>query len=139
MVSTDRRSINVLLAALDLDQRDLAERMGYRPGYVANVFNGCTRPSGAFKAAFGELLSDLLLGASRGTGDSYPADPLKDLIERRAVDASSRMQFYADLGLSCHGWNNRRQVSGAVVDQVCCALGVHPSAIYPDFGVEEVS
>jgi hypothetical protein len=138
-VSPDRRSINVLLAALDVDQRDLAERMGYRPGYVANVFNGCTSPSDAFRTAFGQLLSDLLLGPSRVSGDSYSAHPLRDLIERRAVDAPSRTQFYADLGLSSHGWNKRRQVPGALVDQVCCALGVHPSAIYPDFGLEEVS
>ena len=138
-MSPDRGSINVLLAALDLDQRDLAERMGYRPGYVANVFNGCTPASDAFRTAFGELLSDLLLGPSRQRGDSYPADPLRDLIERRAADAPLRAQFYADLGLSCHGWNKRRHVSGGLVDRVCCALGVHPSAIYPGFGLEQVS
>jgi hypothetical protein len=46
-VSVDRRGINVLLAALDVDQRELAERMGYRPGYVANVFKW---PSTAVRA-----------------------------------------------------------------------------------------
>lgn len=129
----DRRALNVLLAVLDLEQRDVAEAMGYRPGYVTNVFNGFTKPSATFKAIFGELLAELLLGPSNGTSDSYPAGPLKELLERRAAGASSKTQFYADLGLSPNGWNKREVVSGSLVDRVCCALGVHPSALYPDF------
>ncbi len=132
-MSVDRRGINVLLAALDLEQRDLADAMGYRPGYVANVFNGCTPPSDAFKAAFGQLVSELLLGSSRKGRDRYPAGPLKELIERRAAEAISRSQFLADLGVSLQGWNKRKVVPASLVDRICCALGVHPSALYPEF------
>jgi hypothetical protein len=132
-MSVDRRSINVLLSTLEVEQRDVAAAMGYRPGYVANVFNGFTQPSTAFKSAFGELLAELLLGPSRSTTDCYPAGPLRELLERRASDAPSRTQFYADLGLSPSGWNKRQVVTGKLVDRICCALGVHPTAIYPEF------
>ncbi|MGH2819324.1 MAG: hypothetical protein ACRDJ5_01580 [Actinomycetota bacterium] len=129
----DRRAINVLLAALDVEQRDVAARMGYQPGYVANVFNGCSPSSDAFKKAFGEVVAELVLGNSNKAARSYPAGPLRALIERRAGEAVSRMDFYADLGVSCYGWNKRERVSAALIDRVCCAVGVHPSAIYPEF------
>jgi hypothetical protein len=86
----DRRTINVLLAAVEIELRDLAARMGYRPGYVANVFNGVSTPSDAFKKAFGEVVAELFLGSSCKAARSYPAGPLRELIERRAGDAAQR-------------------------------------------------
>ena len=44
-VIVDRRSINVLLATLDIEQRELAARMGYRPSYVVNVLTGFSSTS----------------------------------------------------------------------------------------------
>lgn len=137
--TVDRRSIDVLLAALGIEQRELAARMGYRPAYVVNVLNGFTPASPAFREAFGQLLAQLLLGIPLRAPQSFPAGPLQEFIERRAAVAASRAQFYADLGLSRHGWNKRRRVSAALVDRVCCDLGIHPSSIYPDFtDAEEV-
>lgn len=139
-MSADRRGINVLLAALDIEQRELAARMGYRDGYVSNVFNGFAEPSNAFKEAFGDVVADLLLGPARRDGKTLPAAPLVEFLERRAQAASSRPQFYADLGVSPHGWNKRQVVTVALVDRVCCALGVHPSYVYGrDYDVDEVS
>ncbi|MFN2489135.1 MAG: hypothetical protein ABR529_05265 [Actinomycetota bacterium] len=139
MVMVDRRALNVVVAVLGIEQRELAERMGYRPGYVANVLNGCTPASDAFRWALGEALAELLLGSSRKAASGFPAQPLSELIERRAAGAASRRQFYADLELSCHGWNKRQELSADLIDRVCCALGVHPSSLYPDFCLEEAS
>ena len=129
-MSVDRRGINILLAALDLEQRELAARMGYDKAYVVNVLNGFTMPSDAFKQAFGEAVADLLVGSSRTQVSRLPAKPLRDFLERRARDAECRTRFYEDLGLTRNGWHKRRYVSEALLDRVCCALGVHPSAIY---------
>ena len=129
-MSVDRRAVKILLAALELEQRELAAHMGYDATYVANIFGGFTEPSGAFKRAFGELVADLLLGDARKKPTLYPAAPLKELIARRAADARDKAQFYADLGLGSSGLNGRRHVTADVVDRICCALGVHPSAVY---------
>lgn len=140
MVSANRQALNVLLAVLDIEQRELADLMGYRASYVANIFNGFTEPSDAFKQALGDTLSDLLLGTSRTAEKYLPAQPLAEFLEHRSRDASSRREFYADLGLSPHDWNKRERVTDSLVDRVCCALGVHPSAIYGrDYEVGEAS
>lgn len=128
----DRRALKVLLAALDIDYAEIGQRMGYERGYVCNVLGGATPPSDAFKTAFGALVAELLLGCPH-RDRQYPAEPLRQLVARRAADAPSKTEFYADLGLACGGWNKRRHVSAATVDRVCCALGVHPTAIYPEF------
>jgi transcriptional regulator with XRE-family HTH domain len=136
-MSVDRRSVNVLLAALDIEQRDLAELMGYKPTYVANVLNGHTVVSRPFGDAFGVALAELLLGmvASR---DMYPAAPLVELIHKRATEAPSREQFYDDLGVDRHALDHRDVLAGSLVDRVCCALGVHTTAVYgPNGEVEE--
>ena len=39
-MSADRKALNIMLAALDLEQRELSALMGYEPAYVANVCNG---------------------------------------------------------------------------------------------------
>jgi transcriptional regulator with XRE-family HTH domain len=138
-MTANRTAINIILAVLDIDQREFADRMGYRPGYVANVFNGFTEPSAAFKQAFGELLADLLLGPSRKS-TRLPAKPLAELIQRRASAAPSKSQFFDDLGLSPQGWNKRQYVTESLVDRICCALGVHPSSVYgSDYEIEEAS
>ena len=132
-MTVDRKTINILLSALDLEQRRLAEHLGYEPRYVANVFNGFTQPSDAFKAAFGAALADLMLGPSRtqrSETTTLDARPLAEFLEERARGAVSRHTFYAELGLTPHGWNNRKRVTIELGDSVCCALGVHPSAIY---------
>lgn len=139
-MTADRRSINVLLAVLDIEQREIADKMGYDAAYVANVFNGFAQPSDAFKAALGAVLANLLLGPSRTQNTRLPAGPFAEYLARRAKEAPSKEQFYADLGLSSHGWSKRRFVTEQLVDRVCCALGVHPSAIYGrDYGVQEAS
>ena len=129
-MSIDRKSINVLLAALDIEQRELAARMGYDKGYVVNVFNGFTPPSNAFRQAFGEVVADLVIGSSRTELSRLPAKPLVEFLDRRAMEASSRQAFYDDLGLNRQGWQNRKHVSEPLLDRICCELGVHPSEIY---------
>ena len=139
-MTTDRRALNILLAALELEQCQLATMMGYEAAYVANVFNGFTPPSDIFKLAFGEVLSDLLLGKSRCEGTRLAARPLAEYLARVAAEAPSKEQFYADLGLTSRGWGNRHFVTEQLVDRVCCQLGVHPSAIYGrDYEVDEAS
>lgn len=139
-MSIDRRAVNVLLAVLRIGQRDLAERMGYRTGYVVNVLNGCADASPAFRIAFADAIADLLLGTNGRSKERYPARPLAELIRRRAEEASRKHQFYADLGISPHGWNKRDTVSSSLVDRICCALGVHPSSIYGrDYDLDDVS
>ena len=100
-MSADRTTLNIMLAALDLEHKDLAKLMGYDRVYVGNVFNGFAQPSDAFKTAFGKVFADLILGASRvEQRHDLPARPLYDYLERRAKTAPSRTQFYSDLGLS---------------------------------------
>ena len=129
-MSVDRTTVNVLLAALDIEQRQLAERMGYDKAYVVNVFNDFTAPSNAFKQAFGEAVADLVLGSSRTEASRLPAAPLVEFLEQRARRYPSRAQFYESLGLTSNGWQRRRWVSESLLDRICCELGVHPSAIY---------
>ena len=139
-MSANRQALNVLLAVLDVEQRELGDLMGYGHGYVANIFNGFTEPSDAFKRALGETLSDLLLGSSRTAEKYLPAQPLAEFLEQRAREASSRTEFYTALGLKAQGWDKREQVTESLVDRICCALGVHPSAIYGrDYEVGEAS
>lgn len=127
----DRKALNILLAALDMPQHELADRMGYDNGYVVNVLNGFTAPSDAFKAAFGDALSDLILGSSRTEASNrLPAAPLIEYLERRAKQAGSRAEFYDSLGLKPQGWIRRKYVTESLLDRICCDLGVHPSSIY---------
>ena len=127
---TDRKALNILLAALDIEQRELAERMGYDKGYVVNIFNGFTAPSDGFKKTFGEVVADLVLGSSRTDVSRLPAQPLIEYLRRRAQEAECRSQFYADLGLTPQGWHRRKYVSESLLDRICCQLGIHPSEIY---------
>jgi cyanate lyase len=139
-MAVDRRALNVLLAALGIEQRELAERMGYREGYVANVLNGCTKASASFREAFGAAVAELLLGSVEHATMTLAATPLVELIRNRAAQAPCKAQFYEDLGITPHGWNKRKGVSEALVDRVCCALGVHLSALYGyGYDVEETS
>lgn len=134
----DRRAINIMLATLDVEQRDLAQQMGYEPSYVSNVLNGFTAASPAFRRAFGDTIASVLLG-ELPQRDRYPAAPLREIVERRARQAPSKRDFYGDLGLST---TTLRQewLSGRVVDRVCCALGIHLDHIYPDHSeLSEVS
>lgn len=136
-MSIDRRALKVLLAALGLEQRDLAARMGYDATYVSNIVNGFSKPSEAFKACFGEVVAEALFGCGSKREATYPAAPLKALVARRAAQAPSKAQFYADLGVASNGLNGRREFPAELVDRVCCALGVHPSALYPEFVLAE--
>lgn len=136
-MSVDHRTIKVLLAALDIEQRELAGVMGYRPAYLANVLNGHTPASASFRQAFGEALAELLLGEPDPAPDRYPAHPLRALVQRRAADADSPTQFYSDLGISVHSLSKRDVLPGALVDRLCCALGVHPTSIYGPNGEVE--
>lgn len=140
MKTVDRTAVNVILAVLSLEQRELAELMGYRDGYVANVLNGCTKASLNFREAFGRALAELVLGPAGHPLQTLPAGPLVELLKARAAQAPSKKQFYADLGISAHGWNKRELVTEALVDRICCELGVHPSALYGQhYDVEEAS
>ena len=136
-MSIDRRAINVLLAALEIEQRDLAEAMGYRPGYVANVLNGLTPVSNAFRGAFGQALANLLLGPEEPGPRRYPAGPLAEMLRRRAEQVARKTDLYADLGVSPHSLANRELLPEELVDRVCCALGVHPTSVYGADGQAE--
>jgi transcriptional regulator with XRE-family HTH domain len=136
-VSVDRRAINVLLAALDIQQRELAELTGYSPRYVANVLNGLTPVSKAFRGAFGQALADLLLGPEEPESRRYPAGPLVEVVRRRAEQAARKTDLYADLGVSPHTLATRELLSEELVDRVCCALGIHPTSLYGPDGQAE--
>lgn len=129
----DRRTLNILLAALDLEQRELADLMGYEPGYVANAFNGHTEARPAFRRAFGETIGSLILGTYQpATAERYPAAPLLKLITTRAAGASCRRDFYRDLGVN-ESIHKRDTLDAVLVDRVCCSLGIHPTAVYPRY------
>jgi hypothetical protein len=82
----------------------------------------------------------LIFGDNGRRPELYLAEPLRGLIRQRAAESASKERFYAELGLSPHGWNKREVVTGALVDRICCALGVHPSSIYGrDYDIEEAS
>jgi DNA-binding Xre family transcriptional regulator len=139
-MTVDRRTLDVLLAVLQIDQRELADRMGYHPAYMTNVVNGMTKVSRPFRKAFGAAVADLILGQDRSSEDMYPAGPLVKLIESRAADAPMKRDFFADLGVNRQRLKNRDTVSGADIDRICCELGVHPSALYPEMlTIAEVS
>ena len=126
----DRKALNILLATLDMEQHELAERMGYDKGYVVNIFNGFTPPSDGFKKTFGEVVADLVLGSSRTDVTRLPAQPMIEYLSRRAGESECRSRFYSDLGLTAQAWNRRKFVTAAQVDDICCRLGIHPSEIY---------
>ena len=139
MSGIDRRTLSILLAALELEQQELAGLMGYDSGYVRNVLGGCANASSGFRDAFGRALADLLLGEPR-RGEKLPAAPLAGFLRNRASQAPSKEQFYSDLGLNHRGWNKRRFVGEALVDRICCDLGIHPSSLYgPDVSGEQAS
>jgi hypothetical protein len=51
-----------------------------------------------------------------------------------------KRDFFADLGVNRQRLKNRDTVSGADIDRICCELGVHPSALYPEMlTIAEVS
>ena len=135
-MTVDRKAIDVILAVVGIEQRELADLMGYKEGYVANVMNGSAKASRAFKEAFGNAIAELVLGPSGHPLQILPAAPLKELIRKRAEQAPCKSQFYSDLGINPQGWNKRQVVTELVVDKICCALGVHPSAIYDEIHEE---
>lgn len=141
MTQVDRKTINVLFAALGMEHHRFAELMGYDEGYVSNVFNGYTAASPAFRRAFGETVGTLILGTSeREVMESYPAGPLVELILQRAARAASKRDFYRDLGTSAQALKRRNYLDGLFVDRICCQLGVHLSSLYgSDYGVAEAS
>lgn len=136
-MTADRRTLNILLAALELEQNQLADLMGYDKGYVANVFNGHTIARPAFRRAFGETIGSLILGNYEPlTAETYPARPLVSLVEKRAAQAPCRRDFYRDLGTSQQSLRNRKTLDAVLVDRICCALGIHPTSVYEDYGKE---
>lgn len=133
MSEVDRKTIKVLLAAPQIEQHELADRMGYDPAYVSNVFGGFGEARLAFRRAFGETIGSLVLGTfDPEAEESYPAAPLLELITARASEGPSRREFYRDLGASSQALKARRTFEGMFVDRICCALGVHPSTVYGD-------
>ena len=131
----DRKTLKILLAALELEQHELATAMGYDATYVANVLGGHTRVSDSFRAGFGEFVAEAILGEKLPKA-TLPAAPLIEFIEKRAADAGCKSDFYDQLGLASNGWHKRKRVTVAIVDRLCCKLGVHPTAVYgPDYEV----
>lgn len=127
----DRKTLNILLAALDLEQNELAEMMGYERGYVSNVFNGFTEARPGFRRALGETIGTLILGNYHPvSGERYPAAPLVALVERRASQAPSKRDFYRDLGTNLSCLKAHDSFDGIFVDRICCALGLHPTSVY---------
>ena len=141
MKEIDRKTINILLAALSIEQHELAEMMGYDRGYVSNVFNGFTEARPAFRRAFGETVGSLILGTYEPLSrESYPAGPLVELIIARAAEAPSKREFYRELGTNASALRDRHTFDGLFVDRICCALGVHPSSVYGgDYDIAEAS
>jgi hypothetical protein len=137
----DTKTFRVLLACLDLEVNELADHMGYDARYVSNVVNGCTKASPAFRRAFGETIGTLVFGTYHpGKPERYPSAPLLELIQRRAADATSKRDFYRHVGVNAQSLKENGSVSGLVVDRICCALGVHPSAVYgDDYSLAEAS
>lgn len=141
MNKVDRKTINILLAALDIEQHELSEMMGYDKGYVSNVFNGFTEARPAFRRAFGETIGSLILGTFEPLSrERYPADPLVKLIAARASQAVSKREFYREIGTNASALRGRKTFDGLFVDRVCCALGVHPSSVYgADYDIAKAS
>ena len=137
MSDIDRRAVTVILALCDMEQSDFAECLGYERGYVSNVLTGQTRPSPAFCRAFGDTVAELVFGERCRPGRMLPSAPLLELVRRRARYAARKRDFYSDHGVNMNYLTSRDFVSEVVVDRICSALGVHPSAIYgPDSAVE---
>lgn len=131
MSDVDTKTVRILLACLGLEVNQLADRMAYDAGYVSNVINGFTVASPGFRRAFGETIGSLVLGTYQPRGaERYPATPLVELIRRRAAEAPRRRDFYRDLGINAQQLKARESFDGVFVDRICCALGVHPSAVY---------
>ena len=140
-MTVDRKSLHILLAALDIEQHELAEMMGYDRRYLSNVFNGFSEARPAFRRAFGETITTLLLGTyETSVKESYPAAPLLELISKRAAQAVSKREFYSEIGTNAQALKNRKRFDGVFVDRVCCQLGVHPSSVYgADYDIAEAS
>lgn len=135
-MNPDRKTLNILLAALELGQNELAEVMGYEQGYVSNVFNGFTEARPAFRRAFGETIGSLILGSYQPpTAERYPAAPLLSLVAKRAAQAPCKRNFYRDLGVN-ESIHKRDTLDAVLVDRVCCSLGIHPTSVYPEYGRE---
>jgi hypothetical protein len=141
VMTVDRRTINILLASLEIEISDLADHMGYDYGYVINVLNGFADAGPSFRRAFGETIGSLVLGSYDSEIDeSYPPEPLIALIEKRAAEAVSKRDFYRDLCTSHQALRSRKRFDGMLVDRLCCALGVHPSYVYGrDYDAGEAS
>ena len=140
-MAVDRKTLHILLAALDIEQHELAEMMGYDRRYLSNVVNGFSEARPAFRRAFGETIANLILGNYQAeTKEFYPAGPLLELISRRADEAVSKRDFYAEIGANAQALKNRKRFDGVFVDRVCCQLGVHPSSIYgTDYDIAQAS
>ena len=131
MSAVDVKTFRVMLACLELEVNELAERMGYDARYVSNVVNGFTKASPAFRRAFGETIGTLVFGTYEPpSAGRYPAEPLVALIRQRASEAPRKRDFYRDIGVSGEALRRHATFDGVFVDRVCCALGVHPSALY---------
>ena len=130
----DRKTLNILLAALELEQNQLAEMMGYDKGYVCNVFNGFTIARPGFRRAFGETIGSLILGCYEPVeAETYPAAPLVAFIEKAAAAAPCKRDFYRELGTNQQALRSRETFDGVFVDRICCALGLHPNNVYPEY------
>ena len=141
MSAVDVKTFRVLLACLELEVNELAGTMGYDARYVSNVVNGFTKASPAFRRAFGETIGALVFGTHEPRGAArYPAEPLLTLIRQRAAEAPRKRDFYRDLGVSGEALRRHSTFDVVFVDRVCCALGVHPSAVYgDDYSFKEAS
>jgi hypothetical protein len=140
MSDIDRRAVRVILALGDMDLGEFAKRLGYDRGYVSNVLTGSTPPSPAFCRAFGDTIANLVFKDRWRSGRMLPAAPLIELVRRRARFASRKRDFYSDNGINMKYLCSRDLVSEVVVDRICSALGVHPSAIYgTEVDAEEAS
>jgi hypothetical protein len=136
----DRKAVGVILALCDLELAEFAQFLGYERGYVSNVLTGQTKPSPAFCRAFGDTVARLVFGERCRGGRLLPAQPLLELVRRRARYAPGKREFYSDNGINMSYLSSREFVTDVVVDRVCSALGVHPSSVYgSDYDIEEAS
>lgn len=76
--------------------------------------------------------------ATRGISSRFDPDPLYEVLNRRAFAKGKPVHvFAASLGLNadtlCSAISRGNPLNWDTVDRFCCALGFHPTALYPEF------
>lgn len=130
MKGIDRKAMKVLLATLDLEQQELADRIGYEKGYVANVLNGLPRHrlgSAVPRRHDRHAPAQSLRGDGQGELSVRAAYEARRGTRGRCAEQTRLLPRprYRPLAIK-----NRTSLDGVFVDRICCTLGVHPTSVY---------